>query len=249
MYKLIFFEIKRMLKSRKLIYFLVCIALALITNFILEKNLDQTTSSNLSFYNLFQTFNMFFFLICSFTLTTNITNDYEKNYYNFYHLLNISQKQIISIKILLNIFIALISIVPLMLIFGLSLSISWSIILKILGIICLSVILTIIIQSMVAILTKRNIKCITFCLLLWFVLTILNVIPIFHGLVCYFDNNSLVNYIIANILNITIASIITPETALFTSINYLYIYFIIVIGVVGIILVFLINSKKINSNK
>ena len=88
-------------------------------------------------------------------------------------------------------------------------------------------------------LVKTNIKAITTNFLLWFGLTIMNIIPIFHGFFCYFDNNSSINAYAANLLNIEIKQI---NDLNYVSGNIIFTYIIIVILLLLVIM--LINRRK-----
>lgn len=233
MFKIIKLELLRIFKSKRILYYLVCMFSLVTTNIILEKSLDTNPSINAQLFNIFQTFNMFYFLICSFTLSTNISNDYEKNYISCYKLLKVSEEKLIFAKIIVNLLISILSVVAFFVVWGLIIGVSISILGQILFILILTTTLTIIIQSIVSIICKKNITTISWCFGLWFLLTILNTIPCFFGMLGYFDNNGLVDLLVTNYLDIPWTSLLNINNVPFTSLSglnmYLIVYNIVVI--------------------
>lgn len=199
-------ELYRFIKSKRLVYYLLCLVALILTNSFLQSHLDTNINDNLKMYNLFQSFNMFFFLISSFIFSTSFSNDIEKNYDLFYFNVSDSRKYKLS-KILVNLLLGIAISLIVFIIFTINLNVDIIARLKVLGILSLTTTLTILVQMLIGIFVKSNLKAITYCFLFWFLLTMVNIIPLFNGMACYFDNNSFVNAYIAHILDVNIVQI------------------------------------------
>ena len=199
-------ELYRFIKSKRLVYYLLCLVALILTNSFLQSHLDTNINDNLKMYNLFQSFNMFFFLISSFIFSTSFSNDIEKNYDLFYFNVSDSKTYRLS-KILVNLLLGVAVSLIVFILFTINLNVDIIARLKVLGILGLTTTLTILVQMLIGIFAKSNLKAITYCFLFWFLSTMVNIIPLFNGMACYFDNNSFVNAYIAHILDVNIVQI------------------------------------------
>lgn len=199
-------ELYRFIKSKRLVYYLLCLVALILTNSFLQSHLETNINDNLKMYNLFQSFNMFFFLISSFIFSTSFSNDIEKNYDLFYFNVSDSKTYKLS-KILVNLLLGVAVSLIVFILFTINLNVDIIARLKVLGILGLTTTLTILVQMLIGIFAKSNLKAITYCFLFWFLSTMVNIIPLFNGMACYFDNNSFVNAYIAHILDVNIVQI------------------------------------------
>lgn len=231
-------ELYRFIKSKRLVYYLLCLVALILTNSFLQSHLDTNINDNLKMYNLFQSFNMFFFLISSFIFSTSFSNDIEKNYDLFYFNVSDSRKYKLS-KILVNLLLGVAVSLIVFILFTINLNVDIIARLKVLGILSLTTTLTILVQMLIGIFAKSNLKAITYCFLFWFLLTMVNIIPLFNGMACYFDNNSFVNAYIAHILDVNIVQI-NNLSAIVSNTSYI----IIILVFVALILCILILISK-----
>lgn len=231
-------ELYRFIKSKRLVYYLLCLVALILTNSFLQSHLDTNINDNLKMYNLFQSFNMFFFLISSFIFSTSFSNDIEKNYDLFYFNVSDSRKYKLS-KILVNLLLGIAISLIVFILFTINLNVDIIARLKVLGILSLTTTLTILVQMLIGIFVKSNLKAITYCFLFWFLLTMVNIIPLFNGMACYFDNNSFVNAYIAHILDVNIVQI-NNLSAIVSNTSYI----IIIQVFVALILCILILISK-----
>lgn len=199
-------ELYRFIKSKRLVYYLLCLVALILTNSFLQSHLETNINDNLKMYNFFQSFNMFFFLISSFIFSTSFSNDIEKNYDLFYFNVSDSKTYKLS-KILVNLLLGVAVSLIVFILFTINLNVDIIARLKVLGILGLTTTLTILVQMLIGIFAKSNLKAITYCFLFWFLSTMVNIIPLFNGMACYFDNNSFVNAYIAHILDVNIVQI------------------------------------------
>lgn len=236
-------ELYRFIKSKRLVYYLLCLVALILTNSFLQSHLDTNINDNLKMYNLFQSFNMFFFLISSFIFSTSFSNDIEKNYDLFYFNVSDSKTYKLS-KILVNLLLGVAVSLIVFILFTINLNVDIIARLKVLGILSLTTTLTILVQILIGIFAKSNLKAITYCFLFWFLLTMVNIIPFFNGMACYFDNNSFVNAYIAHILDVNIVQI-NNLSAIVSNTDYA----IIMLVLVALILcVFILISKAKSKN-
>lgn len=232
-------ELYRFIKSKRLVYYLLCLVALILTNSFLQSHLDTNINDNLKMYNLFQSFNMFFFLISSFIFSTSFSNDIEKHYDLFYFNVADSRKYKLS-KILVNLLLGVAVSLVVFILFTINLNVDFIARLKVLGILSLTTILTILVQMLIGIFAKSNLKAITYCFLFWFLLTMVNIIPFFNGMACYFDNNSFVNAYIAHILDVNVVQI-NNLSAIVSNTSYI----IIILVFVALILCVLILISKV----
>ena len=52
-------ELYRFIKSKRLVYYLLCLVALILTNSFLQSHIETNINDNLKMYNLFQSFNMF----------------------------------------------------------------------------------------------------------------------------------------------------------------------------------------------
>lgn len=236
-------ELYRFIKSKRLVYYLLCLVALILTNSFLQSHLDTNINDNLKMYNLFQSFNMFFFLISSFIFSTSFSNDIEKNYDLFYFNVSDSRKYKLS-KILANLLLGVAVSLIVFILFTFNLNLDIIARLKVLGILSLTTTLTILVQMLIGIFAKSNLKAITYCFLFWFLLTMVNIIPFFNGMACYFDNNSFVNAYIAQILDVNIVQI-NNLSAIVSNTSYIMIILVFVALILCVLI--LISKAKVKN--
>ena len=236
-------ELYRFIKSKRLVYYLLCLVALILTNSFLQSHLDTNINDNLKMYNLFQSFNMFFFLISSFIFSTSFSNDIEKNYDLFYFNVSDSKTYKLS-KILVNLLLGVAVSLIVFILFTINLNVDIIARLKVLGILGLTTTLTILVQMLIGIFAKSNLKAITYCFLFWFLLTMVNVIPFFNGMACYFDNNSFVNAYIAQILDVNIVQI-NNLSAIVSNTSYIMIILVFVALILCVLI--LISKAKVKN--
>lgn len=236
-------ELYRFIKSKRLVYYLLCLVALILTNSFLQSHLDTNINDNLKMYNLFQSFNMFFFLISSFIFSTSFSNDIEKYYDLFYFNVSDSREYKLS-KILVNLLLGVAVSLIVFILFTFNLNLDIIARLKVLGILSLTTTLTILVQMLIGIFAKSNLKAITYCFLFWFLLTMVNIIPFFNGMACYFDNNSFVNAYIAQILDVNIVQI-NNLSAIVSNTSYIMIILVFVALVLCVLI--LISKAKVKN--
>lgn len=236
-------ELYRVIKSKRLVYYLLCLVALILTNSFLQSHLDTNINDNLKMYNLFQSFNMFFFLISSFIFSTSFSNDIEKYYDLFYFNVSDSREYKLS-KILVNLLLGVAVSLIVFILFTINLNLDIIARLKVLGILSLTTTLTILVQMLIGIFAKSNLKAITYCFLFWFLLTMVNIIPFFNGLACYFDNNSFVNAYIAQILDVNIVQI-NNLSAIVSNTSYIMIILVFVALILCVLI--LISKAKVKN--
>lgn len=236
-------ELYRFIKSKRLVYYLLCLVALILTNSFLQSHLDTNINDNLKMYNLFQSFNMFFFLISSFIFSTSFSNDIEKYYDLFYFNVSDSREYKLS-KILVNLLLGVAVSLIVFILFTINLNLDIIARLKVLGILSLTTTLTILVQMLIGIFAKSNLKAITYCFLFWFLLTMVNIIPFFNGLACYFDNNSFVNAYIAQILDVNIVQI-NNLSAIVSNTSYIMIILVFVALILCVLI--LISKAKVKN--
>ncbi len=236
-------ELYRFIKSKRLVYYLLCLVALILTNSFLQSHLDTNINDNLKMYNLFQSFNMFFFLISSFIFSTSFSNDIEKNYDLFYFNVSDSRKYKLS-KILVNLLLGVAVSLIVFILFTINLNVDIIARLKVFGILSLTTTLTILVQMLIGIFAKSNLKAITYCFLFWFLLTMVNIVPFFNGMACYFDNNSFVNAYIAHILDVNIVQI-NDLSAIVSTTDYTIIMLVLVALILCVLI--LISKAKVKN--
>lgn len=236
-------ELYRFIKSKRLVYYLLCLVALILTNSFLQSHLDTNINDNLKMFNLFQSFNMFFFLISSFIFSTSFSNDIEKNYDLFYFNVSDSREYKLS-KILVNLLLGVAVSLIVFILFTINLNVDIIARLKVLGILSLTTTLTILVQMLIGIFAKSNLKAITYCFLFWFLLTMVNIIPFFNGMACYFDNNSFVNAYIAQILDVNIVQI-NNLSAIVSNTSYIMIILVFVALILCVLI--LISKAKVKN--
>ena len=236
-------ELYRFIKSKRLVYYLLCLVALILTNSFLQSHLDTNINDNLKMFNLFQSFNMFFFLISSFIFSTSFSNDIEKNYDLFYFNVSDSREYKLS-KILVNLLLGVAVSLIVFILFTFNLNLDIIARLKVLGILSLTITLTILVQMLIGIFAKTNLKAITYCFLFWFLLTMVNIIPFFNGMACYFDNNSFVNAYIAQILDVNIVQI-NNLSAIVSNTSYIMIILVFVALILCVLI--LISKAKVKN--
>lgn len=236
-------ELYRFIKSKRLVYYLLCLVALILTNSFLQSHLDTNINDNLKMYNLFQSFNMFFFLISSFIFSTSFSNDIEKHYDLFSFNVSDSRKYKLS-KILVNLLLGVAVSLIVFILFTINLNVDIIARLKVLGILSLTTTLTISVQMLIGIFAKSNLKAITYCFLFWFLLAMVNIIPFFNGMVCYFDNNSFVNAYIAHILDVNIVQI-NNFSAIVSNTDYTIIMLVLVALILCVLI--LISKAKVKN--
>ena len=236
-------ELYRFIKSKRLVYYLLCLVALILTNSFLQSHLDTNINDNLKMFNLFQSFNMFFFLISSFIFSTSFSNDIEKNYDLFYFNVSDSREYKLS-KILVNLLLGVAVSLIVFILFTINLNVDIIARLKVLGILGLTTTLTILVQMLIGIFAKSNLKAITYCFLFWFLLTMVNIIPLFNGMACYFDNNSFVNAYIAQILDVNIVQI-NNLSAIVSNTSYIMIILVFVALILCVLI--LISKAKVKN--
>ena len=130
-------ELYRFIKSKRLVYYLLCLVALILTNSFLQSHLETNINDNLKMYNLFQSFNMFFFLISSFIFSTSFSNDIEKNYDLFYFNVSDSKTYRLS-KILVNLLLGVAVSLIVFILFTINLNVDIIARLKVLGILGLT---------------------------------------------------------------------------------------------------------------
>lgn len=147
-------------------------------------------------------------------------------------------------KILVNLLLGVAVSLIVFILFTINLNVDIIARIKVLGILSLTTTLTILVQMLIGIFAKSNLKAITYCFLFWFLLTMVNIIPLFNGMACYFDNNSFVNAYIAHILDVNIVQI-NNLSAIVSNTSYIIIILVFVALILGVLI--LISKAKVKN--
>lgn len=241
-------ENKRFFRSKKPLMLIVGIILILALNYVLETNIDGEISTNQSILNYYQTFTQFIFIILAIVCGSSISNDVEHHYLYFYKNLGISFNKYVVAKLLVAIIhCSILVLIPFVLIM-LNANLAINIIITIISITILITIIILLFQTLLSLFFKRNLYSLISLFVSWLVLSIVNIIPLFKGMISPIDNNSYVHYFISSLLDISSNSVVYQGMLEINNQAYInifaYLLIIIMILVVSITLVLKIKKNK-----